>query len=127
MATLALFGGKIVSWALDPRNRWILIAIALVAWTTYSRMDAAKIARADCNATHLQARVEAQRARAEEAERLAEIAKQRADQTEAENKGLEIERDEILAQLTEASLSCDLSDDIRERLRKLQRAGSPGE
>jgi hypothetical protein len=107
-----------IGWLMGPIGRWAAMLAALLAWTTFNRVDAARKARAECNQTHLEARIEAQQKRAEEADRIAEAARARADATEAEMAELERTKDALLHDLADEA-QCALSDDFRDRLRAL--------
>lgn len=107
-----------------PVGKWVLIAALVGVWTVGNRMDAARKARAECQTEQLEARLAAQEARAKEAERIAGEARKRAAETEQQIAAVERTRDELLDELADAGASCDLSDDIRERLRRIGADGS---
>ena len=105
-------------WLIGPIGKWVLIAAAFATWTMANRIDAARKARAEVNVSVLQARIEEEQNRAEEAERLRKLAQDRADATAAELADLETRKDALVDDVS--GLSCDLPDDLRERLRGLQ-------
>lgn len=116
--------GKLVGWFLGPIGKWVLLASALAVWTMGNRIDAARQARAEVTGEYLQARIEAQQQRAEEAEKIAAAARSRADATEAELAAIESETDGIVEQL-DAADGCTIPDDLLDRLRAI--GGGPGE
>lgn len=116
--------GRVIGWAMGPIGKWVMLAAALAAWTIGNRIDAARKARAEVTNEVLQARIEAQKKRAEEAEVIAEAARERADATKAELAVIEGVKDEILDQLDD-SVGCTIPDDLLERLQSI--GGGPGE
>jgi len=109
---------KLIKWATGPVGKWVLIALLAAGWTTFHRVDAARKARAECQLEQTQAALEAEQERASRAEELAAEARDRADDAQAELAELEKARDALLEELDDPA--CDLSDDVRERLRNIQ-------
>lgn len=110
--------GSVLRWFIGPIGKWVLIAAAFATWTMGNRIDAARKAVAEVNVSVLQAKIEQEQKRAEEAERLRKQAQTRADQTAAEIAALEKSRDELVDGLE--GLSCDLPDDVRDLLHAIQ-------
>lgn len=111
---------RLITWVTGPVGKWVLIASLLSGWTLISRVDAAREARAECQLGQMEAALAAEQDRAERAEQIAAEARKRADQARGEMAELERARDAILQELDGQSDQCDLSDDLRERLRGIQ-------
>lgn len=98
-------------------GRWVLLALALSIWTTYQRIDAAGKAKASCQQAHFEQQVAEKTRQLEAARQVADNARKRADEAEAN-----------LAKLREAANAlqdqiggvCDIPDDIRRKLRAIQ-------
>jgi hypothetical protein len=102
---------------MGPVAKVVAIAAALGAWTLYNRVDAARGARAECQYDTLQASLEAERKRAETADRIASESRARAERTQKELDALEATTLEIIS---ENAGDCPIPDDVRDRLLRIQ-------
>lgn len=98
----------------SPLGRIIILVVAFLAWTWWSRYDAAQEARAEVRAEYA-AEVARQR---EQAVQLASEARERADEADAELARLRELRDDLVQSL--GPDACDIPDDVRERLRDIR-------
>lgn len=101
----------------SPVGRALGLLLALVVWTTYHRLDAASEARQSCEDAQLVATVEERERQLAVAEKIAQDARDRADQAEAEMRDLREAADAIIEQ---AGDTCDIPDGVRQRLRDIR-------
>lgn len=108
-----LIGPRLVAFMMGPAGRVVLLALAFVVWTMYQRVDATR----DCEAAELQEElVETQRQLAI-ANEIAQGARDRADQTEAEMALAEGRYNELKQDLAgRPDAACPIDPDTRERL-----------
>lgn len=109
--------GRIIGWLLGPIGKWILIGALVAAWTFGNRIDAARKATAECRLSTLNATIDLERNRVKVAERLADEARARADQTQTELEALEAITNDII---DNEDGSCAIPDDLRERLLRIR-------
>ncbi len=116
LALLGRFGlGAVWDFLISPTGRILLLVLAFGAWTWWNRYDAAYEARQEVWA-EVQAEYDRQR---EEAARLAEEARQRATEADAELARLREMRDALVESLG-PDATCDIPADVRDRLRDIQ-------
>lgn len=112
-----LFGVKLVQFLLGPAGKVILLGVAFVGWTLYQRHDATQT----CEAAELREElIESQRQLAI-AEKIAEDARGRANQTEQEMTQIGIQYEELQRKLQAApDTACPIDPDTRDRLLKIR-------
>ena len=112
-----MFLGNLVSFLLGPAGKIILLALAFVSWTMYQRYDATSDCESDALRLDL---IESQR-QLKIAEGIADDARARADQTEAEMSETERRYDELKTDLESSpETSCPIDPDTRERLLRIE-------
>ena len=115
LALLTKFGfGGAMKWLSSPTGRVVVALVLLGAWTVYQRADAAHDAR---EAVWAEVEEEYDRQRAE-AEKLRQEARERADEVEEELTRLEELQNDFVND--PANESCDIPDDVRQRLLEIQ-------
>lgn len=107
---------RLLGLVMGPVVKVIAFGLVLGAWTLYNRVDAARQAKAECQYSTLQATLEAERERAETADRIAAESRARAERTQRELDSLEATTLEIIS---ENGGDCPITDDIRERLLRI--------
>ena len=107
---------NLLNWLMGPIGKWVLVALLFTGWTVGNRVDAARKARAECQLDQVQAQLEAEKARAAKAEKIAEAARLQADKTQIELTELEKVKNDLLEQLDSQGPACDIPDDLRQRL-----------
>ncbi len=113
MIVWSLLGKQIMSILMGPAGKVILLALAFVGWTVYQRMDATS----DCEATELRKELIESQRQLEIANRIAQDARARADQTENEIAETERLYNELVTDLKSIpTASCPIDPAIRERL-----------
>jgi type II secretory pathway component PulM len=101
----------------SPVGRALGVVLALCAWTTYQRIDAAADAKASCQQDHFEALVAEKERQLAVVQEIAQDARERADRAESEMLELREAADAITSEL---GGSCDIPDDIRQRLRDIK-------
>ena len=111
-----MLGTSIISMALTPVGRVLMIVLALVSWTVYQRHDAAESTRDRVTAAFEKARDEEvvrQKAVVASAIRAAEQRALDAEAKAAEFRGL---TDELATEIKAAGKACPIDDSVRRRL-----------
>lgn len=108
----------------SPVGQWVGIALAVLAFISWQRHDAARDATVQARE---ECRIEAQERTTEEVERQRQIAetvlqeaRDRQAITEAELAELQERADELLAELRESGGTCPLDPDTLRRLRDIR-------
>lgn len=110
----ALLGSNILRFLTGPAGRIVLLGLAFAGWTIYQRVDATR----SCESAQLQEElIEAQR-QLGLAQKIAEDARAKADQTEREMTEIERLNDALQTDLAArpATAACIINDTDRERL-----------
>lgn len=110
-----------IGWAIpvlkalgSPLGRAAALLAAFLAWTAYQRQDAASDALAGFR-ERVEQETRAEQARQlEAARRVAEQARERADESDARAERVEAQRDEVIRSLEGAD--CPIPDDVRDGL-----------
>lgn len=102
-----------LGWLWGPIGKALLIVAGALLVVHLIRQDAL----ADCAADQLAAEIELERERTVAAQKIANEARARADQSEERIAQLEELTDDLISETTDA---CPVSDDLRERLRSIE-------
>lgn len=112
-----MFGSALWFFLRSPVGRAFGVALVFCAWTAYQRVDAASDAKAACQQDQFEALVAEKERQLAVAEEIAQDARKRADKAESEMLELREAADAITSEL---GGSCDIPDDIRQRLRAIR-------
>lgn len=110
--------GSILAFAIrSPVGKALGVILLLAAWTSYHRIDAASDARDECQQSQFEAQVAEKERQLAVSEKIAQDARERADSAEAEMSILREAANEVLQ---DTNPSCDIPDDLRDRLRAIR-------
>lgn len=99
-----------------PAGKLLLLVLAFLAWGTYQRVDATS----DCEEAELRRELQEAQRQAQIAEEIAEEARIRADQAEADTQKLKELADEVSSQIDTEGRGCAIDPDTRERLLEIR-------
>lgn len=110
-------GINVLRFFMSPAGKLMLVIAAFLAWGQYQRVDAT----VDCrNAQELILKKQAEQQQ-QEAARILQEARERADDTEKENERLRQVANEIREKLSsDRDDRCDIPDDVRQRLLEIK-------
>lgn len=89
----------LAGFAIGPIGRWVLVGLAVLAWTAYTRHDAAVKARAECQAAQLQTTLDEVLRQQDVGEAALKLAQERADAAQIELQELADENVRIKSEL----------------------------
>lgn len=113
----SIFGTVLTFVLRNPMGQALGVLLALTIWTVYQRQDAASDAESLCQQEQFEAQVAEKERQLAVAEEIAQDARRRADSAEAEMLTLREAANEVLE---ESGPSCDIPDDLRQRLRDIR-------
>ena len=100
---------------------YVMLGAALLAWTVYTRHDAATKAKAECRAEQIQAALNEVLRQQDIAEAALKLAQERADAAQIELQELERENTQIKSELGAAAADvCRVPRDATRRLRNIR-------
>lgn len=101
----------------SPAGKLVLVLVLMFSWTLYHRIDA----RRGCEAAELAKDLEEANRQLVIAQEIADEARVKADQTEAEMAGLEQSNEELKAAIDAGYVAtCPVPDDVRDRLLRIR-------
>ncbi len=101
----------------SPVGHALGAVLLLVGWTAYHRIDAAREAASECKQDQFEAQVAEKERQLAVAEKIAQDARDRASVAEGEMTRL---REAANVLLEDPRPSCDIPDDVRQRLRAIR-------
>lgn len=112
---------NLLTFLIGPVGRWVILALALSAWTTYQRLDAGHKAALACEQGQQAAEVAALRRQLAVAKEIEQSATKRVDKALIEMAKLQGDSDALAKLVAETpAADCDIPAAIRDRLRAIQ-------